>query len=290
MKYQRKEALKKHTSFRIGGPADYFCVPKNVHELREALMFSRQERLPLALIGAGTNFLALDQGFRGLVIKIGRGLDKIEVRGNEVTVGAGVFLPRLLSRLVKEKLGGLEFLAGIPGSVGGAVIMNAGAWGRELGQLIQQVRVIDRAGKEKVLQQRQLGLGYRRSSLAEKNLIVTEVVFKLRRKKRQLIKKKIDQYLDKRKTRQPLGSPNCGSVFKNTRQGPAGWLIEAAGCKGWRVGDAQVSCKHANFILNLGEAKAKDVLKLVTMVRQAVKDKFKISLEPELKIMVKSSS
>jgi UDP-N-acetylmuramate dehydrogenase len=289
MKILRNEPLKKHTSLRIGGPADHFCVPKNAEELREALALARGNRWPVAVIGAGTNLLALDHGFNGLVIKLGGGLNGIFVRGNEVRAGAGVFLPKLLTTLDRRGLTGLEFLAGIPGTLGGAAVMNAGAWGKEIGRCIEQVKVIDRDGNLKVLNKDQLGFGYRCSVLQKGKYIVAEVAIKLRQGTAGAVRKKLAAFLARRKTSQPLGCPNAGSIFKNPKGKYAGQLLEAAGFKGARVGDAQVSVKHANFIVNLGEAKARDVLKLMSRMQNTVKRKFKVRLEPELKIMLQSA-
>lgn len=285
MRYRRNTLLKKHTSFRIGGLADYFCAPKNREELCEALNFAKEKKLPVAILGAGSNLLIRDQGFKGLVIKIAGALNWIKIKDNKIHVGAGVFLPRLVRNLASKGLSGLEFLAGIPGSVGGALVMNAGAWGKEIGKYVDQVVVLDSLGREKVLSRKQVGFSYRQSKLQAEKLIVVEVVFKLRRGKKRDIQKKINEYLSKRKTFQPLGSPNCGSVFKNPKGDYAGRLIEAAGCKGLRMGDAQVSSKHANFIVNLGDARAQDVIKLITIVQQSVKNKSKVNLEPEIRIM-----
>jgi len=289
MKFKRNVALKEHTSFRIGGPASYFCSPKDLNDLIAALEFAKAKNLPATVLGSGTNVLVLDDGWPGLVIKTCGGLNAIEIDGNKVTFGAGVTLPRLIAKLASEGLGGFEFLAGIPGSIGGAVVMNAGAWGKEIGDSVVSVTVVDRWGESKTLSKRQMKFAYRKSYLQGKKLIVVSVTFKLRRKKKKLIYKKIKELLARRRTGQPLGAPNCGSVFKNPRHDHAGRLIEACGCKGLRVGDAQISSKHANFILNLGEAKARDVIKLMSLVQQKVKKSFKIMLEPEIKIMVKSS-
>jgi len=288
MRYLRNQPLRKHTAFRIGGPADYLCVPKNVGELQEALRFARERRLRVAVLGAGTNTLALDQGFRGLVIKLAGGIDGIELNGNRVMVGSGVFLPRLVGLLARKGLSGLEFLTGIPGSVGGAVVMNAGAWGRTIGERVEKVRILDNKGKLRVIKGVDLGFSYRRSRLQKRDWIVVEVTLKLRRRKKRLIKEKLQEHLAKRKATQPLGIPNSGSIFRNPKANFAGKLIEEAGCKGIRIGDAQVSIKHGNFIVNLGDAKARDVIKLMTRVQKAVRDKFKIRLEPEIKIMIKS--
>jgi len=281
MKILRNEPLKRHTSLHIGGPADYFCIPTNTDELREALQFAKERKLRLAIMGAGTNLLALDNGFRGLVIKLYGGLNWIKIHRPKAQVGAGVALAKLLFALAKKGLGGIEFLAGIPGSIGGAVYMNAGAWGKGIGDFVEEVRAVDRTGKERIFNQSQLGFGYRKSKLQNSQWIITDIVLKLRRKQRKLISKKIKEYLKLRRDKQPLGTPNCGSVFKNPKGDFAGRIIEKAGCKGMRFGDAQISSKHANFILNLGEAKAKDVIKLMTYIQKAVK----MELEPEVKIL-----
>ncbi len=290
MKYLRNQSLKKHTSFRIGGLADYLCIPKNVDELKAALRFAKERRLRVAILGAGTNTLILDRGFSGLVIKIAGGLNWIKVYRSKVHVGSGVLLPRLIRNLANQGLGGLEFLAGIPGSVGGAVVMNAGAWGKEIGKYVLAVKLLEKDGKEKIVKKKQLGFDYRKSRLQSKPAIITEVIFRFRKKKRKSIEKVIKEYLAKRKETQPLGSPNCGSVFKNPKGNYAGRLIEEAGCKGMRVGAEQVYAKHGTFIVNLGDAKAKDVIKLMTAVQKAVKDKSKILLEPEIKFMIKSTT
>lgn len=284
MKFSRNVSLKKHTSFRIGGPADYFCIPSNADELKQALLFAREKRLPVAVMGAGTNLLVLDKGFRGLVICLAGGLDQLKIRGRTLYAGAGLSLGRLLNAALRRRLGGLEFLAGIPGTVGGAVVMNAGAWGKEIGRYIDRVRAIDQRGREKIFKKKNLGFGYRRSRIQKDKFIIVEAVFKLRQSKLRLIKNKVKEYLGQRKASQPLGSPNAGSIFRNPKGKYAGRLIEEAGCKGWRVGDAQISTKHANFIVNLGEAKARDIIKLITRVQKKVKSR----LEPELKILTKS--
>ncbi|MBU1026213.1 MAG: UDP-N-acetylmuramate dehydrogenase [Candidatus Margulisbacteria bacterium] len=281
MRYLRKQPLKKHCSIKIGGPADYFCQPKNVSDLKDAIMFAHEKKLPIMILGAGSNLLFCDEGFKGLVIKLVKGLDWVRVVRTKVTVGSGVLLSKLLSNLIKNKLGGLEFLVGIPGTIGGAVVMNAGAWSKEIGQFVDSIKVLDKSGKEKVFKRKNLGFAYRRSVLQKNDFVVTEVSLRLRKSKKSVILKKIKEFMERRKGRQPLGIPNSGSVFKNPKGAFAGKLIEEAGCKGLRVGDAQVSEKHANFIVNLGEAKASDVIKLMSRVQKAVK----IKLEPEIVII-----
>jgi len=287
MKITRNEPLKKHTSFRIGGPANFLFLPQNNEEVKAALQFAQEHKLPITVIGAGTNLLALDKGFSGVVIKT-TGLKSIIAKGSQITVGAGVLLPQLINWCRKKGLGGIEFLAGIPGTVGGAAVMNAGAWGKGIGNSIEQIIAVNPKGKERIFEKRELRFGYRRSYLQGSNYLVTEIRLKLKKKNRQQIGQEINGYILQRKSNQPLGIPNAGSIFKNPRGNYAGKLIEMAGAKGMRIGDAQISNKHANFIVNLGEASALDVIKLMTRVQRLVKEKFKIELEPELKIMVKS--
>lgn len=285
----RNEQLKKHTSFRIGGPADYFCLPQNLTDLLAAFDFARQKKIAVAVIGSGTNLLALDQGFRGLVIKLAGGLKQVRISGSIVRAGAGISLAQLLKAATGQSLTGLEFLAGIPGSLGGAVVMNAGAWGREIGRLVESVQALDSNGNIIFLRRQDLHFAYRSSRLQKKKIVIAEVVLKLKKAKASRIKRTIKDYLEKRKEKQPLGIPNAGSIFKNPRGKFAGQLLEAAGLKGQRIGDAQVSVKHANFIVNLGEAKASDVLRLITKMQSTVKRRFKVKLEPEIKIMVQST-
>jgi len=288
MKCLKNEPLKKHTSFRIGGPAAYFLQPKNMEELIEALKFAKEHKFMYSVMGAGSNLLVLDKGFPGLVIKIAGGFNAINIRGRTVRVGAGILLPPLLNYLARKGLGGLEFLAGIPGTVGGAVVMNAGAWGKEIGDFVQSVKVLDNKGKVQIIEGRKMQMGYRRSIFHKAKLIIFEIVLKLRKSRSKMIRNRITEFLKQRRMSQPLGIPNAGCVFKNPKGRFAGKLIEEAGCKEMRVGDAQVSAKHANFIVNLGDAKARDVLKLLTRVQRMVKERFKVRLEPELKIMIKS--
>jgi len=287
MKILRNVILKNCTSIKIGGAAAYFCIPKDTADLKSALEFAREKKIPFTIIGMGTNLLAFDRGFNGLVIKVAGGMSQIKIERNRITVGAGLYLPKLLNLVMRKSLGGLEFLAGIPGTVGGAVVMNAGAWGSEIAKYVIRVRAMDYAGKEKIINHKKMGFGYRKSIFQNANLILSEVELKLGKRRKKEIKQLIASYLEKRKSSQPLGIPNAGSVFKNPKGKYAGQLIEAAGAKGMRIGDAQVSTKHANFIVNLGEASARDVIKLMTRVQKVVKEKHKIQLEPELKVMVK---
>ncbi|MFA5839362.1 MAG: UDP-N-acetylmuramate dehydrogenase [Candidatus Margulisiibacteriota bacterium] len=290
MKYRHFEPLSKHSSFKIGGPAQYFCEPSNSAEIREALFFAKQNKLPVAIIGSGTNLLIPDNGFRGLVIKISLKLKSIKITGTKIEVDSGMAITCLITKLAQKGLGGIEFLAGIPGSIGGAVVMNAGAWGDEIGRYVENVTVVDQRGRELIITQKELKFGYRKSLLQKQRFLVTKVTIKLFKKKPAAILSQIKEYLKIRRSKHPLNFPNCGSVFKNPKSQknslPAGQLIEAAGCKGIRVGNAQVSTQHANFIVNLGGATAKEVTALMKKVQATVWKRFKIKLEPEVKSMV----
>jgi UDP-N-acetylmuramate dehydrogenase len=290
MKYFKKELLKKHTSFKIGGPAECYCTVKTIEDVKQALKYANDKKMAVSVIGAGTNLLISDDGIKGLVINISRGLNGIKIEDDKIVVGSGVMLQRLIRFAAKKSLGGLEFLAGVPGSVGGAILMNAGAWGKTIGKYVKSVKVLDHNGNEKIILRKDMGFAYRKSILQGVEQIVVEVVLKLRKMKKKTIEQKIAEFVGKRKNRHPLGSPNCGSVFKNPEGKIAAILIEDAGCKGMRIGDAQVSMKHANFIVNLGDAKASDVVKLITVVQGKVKTKHRIKLEPEVKIMVESKT
>jgi len=279
------EPMKKHTSFRIGGPADIFVLPEGLEDVQEVVRFAREKKLPLFILGKGSNILVRDEGLRGIVLKTSPALNKLEFRGEEVTVGAAVSLPLLAVKALQKDLSGLEFIAGIPGTVGGAVVMNAGAAGHCLSEVVSRVRVMDFAGKISDLDSADLEFGYRQSKLQKENLLVLEAQFHLVKGNREEIKKSVDELIGKRKRSQPLSFPNAGSIFRNPPQEPAGKLIELIGAKGKRIGDAQISELHANFIINLGNAEAADVCQLMHEVQGMVKDRFNIHLEPEVKIV-----
>ncbi|MCX5726423.1 MAG: UDP-N-acetylmuramate dehydrogenase [Candidatus Saganbacteria bacterium] len=236
-------------------------------------------------MGAGSNVLFQDKGFPGVVIKMACGPSDIEIEGNTVKVQSGMMLPKLIKFLARMGLDGLEFSAGVPASIGGAAAMNMGAYGSEISKFIKSVKVMNMSGQEKILAGRDLGFGYRSSSINSAKYIITEITLKLQRGKPKNIRKQIKKLINLRRSNQPISTPNAGSVFKNPDGFYAGKLIEEAGAKGMRVGDAQVSKKHANFIINLGVAKAKDVLEIIEKVKDVVHSKFNIDLEPEIKIV-----
>ncbi|HBX22705.1 MAG TPA: UDP-N-acetylmuramate dehydrogenase [Desulfotomaculum sp.] len=279
------EPMSRHTSWRIGGPADFFVEPADSEDLCRALAWARNYGLPVIVIGNGTNLLVSDSGIRGLVIKLGAGLSGIEIKGAAICAGAGALLPRLANRALQAGLAGFEFLAGIPGTVGGALLMNAGANGCSVGERVKMVEAIDYQGHVVTFTKNELKFNYRKSCLSRRNLIITGASFEGMPCPGEEIKKRMDDYLSRRRSTQPLELPNAGSVFKNPPGDSAGRLIENAGCKEMRVGGIQVSPRHANFFVNLGGGTAADVLELVHTVRATVEDKCSVKLLLEVQIL-----
>lgn len=279
------EPMSLHTSWKIGGPAEVFAEPRGIDDLVLLIKYARRYSLPLTVIGAGTNILVGDGGIGGVVVKVGGGLADLKLEGSLVTAGGGVRLSRLASAARDAGLGKFEFLAGIPGTVGGAVVMNAGANGSSVGDLVAGVTCVDSEGDIIHLERGRLDWGYRSSGLQGTDLIVVEAVFEGIPRERELIARDMEKYLNSRKSSQPLEYPNSGSVFKNPPGSFAGKLIQEAGCRGMRIGGAQVSEKHANFIVNLGGAKSGEVLELISAVRDRVLEKYGVSLEMEVKVL-----
>jgi UDP-N-acetylmuramate dehydrogenase len=275
---QKKVVLAPYTTIKIGGPALYMGIPDNVETLAAMLRLADTEGYPWMLLGAGSNTLVGDVGFPGLVVNT-KGLDSLEIDGMRIRAGAGVTLAALSFAAAEMSLSGMEPLAGIPGSVGGAVVMNAGAFGRSLGELIEEVELLV-DGERRVLKGEDILWRYRGSSL--KGEVVVGVILKLASGSREAIRKEMALFLDRRRSSQPLGKLTLGSVFKNPPGDWAGRLIEEAGFKGTKVGGAVVSDLHANFIVNLGAAKARDVSKLVDEIKAGVMARFSIYLEEEI--------
>ncbi|HBT48130.1 MAG TPA: UDP-N-acetylenolpyruvoylglucosamine reductase [Peptococcaceae bacterium] len=278
-----EEPLAGHTTIRIGGPAELLALPGDRTDLEICLDFARQKGLPLFVLGKGSNLLVRDEGVRGLVIKTA-GLNRLEVGGNTVWAEGGVPLPRLLAEARRRGLAGLEFAAGIPASLGGAVVMNAGTPEGSIGSLVQKVEVLDRQGRTYALRGEELEFDYRKSKLKGAGLVVVAAALALKIGDGKQIAEAIARNVALRRRKQPLNWPNAGSIFKNPPGHYAGWLIEQVGAKGWRQGDAEVSTLHANFIINRGRATASDVLQLMARIRQAVLDRFGIFLETEIEI------
>ncbi len=279
------EPMRRHTSWRIGGPAEFFIEPRDIEETQKCIMLANSLNLPLTVIGNGTNLLVRDSGLPGLTMKIGRGLKKIRVLEQVIIAEAGAALPAVANTARECGLGGFAWSAGIPGTIGGAVIMNAGANGGEISELIKSVKVINSKGQILELAKEQLGFAYRTSALQGSDLVVVEAAFQCWHADREVIQKQMQAFLEKRAAAQPLGYPNAGSVFKNPPGDSAGRLIEMAGFKGMRVGNAEVSTKHANWIVNLGGATADDVLTLIDMIREKVKEKFNVALQLEVRVL-----
>ena len=274
----KDEALSRHTTLRIGGPADILVVPKDLEALREVLQATGG--IKKYVFGNGSNLLIPDNGLKGVVIKISGGMNGFECSGRFVTVGAGTLMQALIRKLASLGLSGVEFAAWVPAAIGGAIVMNMGAFGEEIGSIVEYAEILDSDGKIKKLSRSDLKFSYRKSNI--KDCILTSAMLKLNYKQKHIIKKRLDEIILKRKELQPMSVPSAGSVFKNPKDVPAGKLIDMAGCKGLRVGGAEVSKKHANFIINLGDAKASDVKTLIRKVKSVVNEKFKVNLELEL--------
>lgn len=280
------QSMRDLTSFKIGGLADLFVIPYNLDDLRKVIDFCTQDKIPFIVIGNGSKILIKDEGFRGVVIKLGGEFRKIEVNAREVIAGAGVDLPSLIDFASERGLAGLEFLAGIPGTIGGGVVRNAGAFGESLSDRIIWVKAIDTNSDSFTLSRKEVKFGYRSSLFLEnKNLILTEVKLRLFPDSKEKIISRVQDVTKRKMQTQPLSFPSAGCVFKNPPFYSAGYLIQNTGCLGMRVGDAQVSFQHGNFIINKGKAKAQDIILLIEKVREKVKEKFNINLEPEIEII-----
>lgn len=280
-----RESMAKHTSFRIGGEAEMMVFPKTGEELAEILKLSNiLDRKP-AILGAGTNVLAPDEGIPGLTICLKDCLDGMErLEGNRIRLMAGVTMSRGAVFAAKENLGGLEFAHGIPGTIGGGVYMNAGAYGGELGQVVESVLVCDRDGNIRRLSNEEMGFSYRHSVLEETGDIVLSADFRLAERPGEEIRAKMKELIGKRSASQPLDLPSAGSAFKRPAGGYAAALIDQAGLRGFRVGGAAISEKHAGFAVNLGGATAADVKALLSAVSDKVYEQSGIRLEPEIRI------
>ena len=279
------EPMSKHTSFRIGGPAEIMAFPKNTEDLAQLLKISQILDCNCAILGAGTNVLAPDAGMNGLVICLKDCLDGMErLEGDKIRVSAGVTMARAAVFAAGQELSGLEFAHGIPGTVGGAVYMNAGAYGGEIADVCLSVDVMRRDGSVETLSADDMKFSYRHSCLEETSGIVLSAVFQLTPKPEAQIRAQMQDLMTRRKTSQPLDMPSAGSAFKRPVGGYAAALIDDAGLKGFRIGDAAVSEKHAGFVVNVGHATAADVRNLLQTVSDKVYEKSQIRLEPEVRI------
>jgi len=279
------EPLANHTTWRIGGPADLLIQPKDKESLQAAWQIIHRHEIPWSVIGRGSNLLVRDRGIRGAVLKVAEGLSHCEFRGEEVCVGAGYSMIRLAMETGKMGLTGMEFAGGIPGTVGGAVYMNAGAHGSDLSRILNDAEILFEDGERKVLTNEEMGFSYRTSLLQKRKGIVLEARFQLRKGDRGEITAVLAANKERRRLTQPLQMPCAGSVFRNPPGDHAGLLIEAAGLKGYQIGGAQVSEKHSNFIVNCGGATATDVLTLIDYVRSTIQSKYGIDLHPEVLVV-----
>lgn len=279
-----EEPMKKHTTFRVGGPADVLVQPDET-ALAAVLGLCRQYHVPYSFIGNGSNLLVGDKGIRGVVIEMTEPMGNIEVHGTQITAQAGAMLSKIANTAASNGLGGMEFAAGIPGSVGGAVVMNAGAYGGEMKDIIERVYVLDENGAQLELDRDALDLGYRHSCIPEKKYIVTKVVLELVPRDEAEIRSKMKELNEKRTEKQPLQYPSAGSTFKRPEGYFAGKLIMDAGLRGYQVGGAQVSEKHCGFVINKGDATAADICQLMRDVSDKVQAQFGVVLEPEVKMI-----
>ena len=277
--------MKKHTTFRIGGECDIFCEPKNAYELAGLIRLLNENNQSYIVLGNGSNVLVSDEGIRGVVIKIGEQMSEVSVCGEEITSGAGILLSRLSKKAMNESLSGMECISGIPGSVGGAVYMNAGAYGAEIADILQSLTYVSREGEIITLEKADLSLGYRKSVFMENGGIVTSCVLKLKKGDKEKIAQDMAEVTKKRVEKQPLELPSAGSTFKRPQGYFAGALIEECGLKGYSVGGAKVSEKHAGLVVNFDNATANDVLAVIEHVQKTVYEKFGVGLEPEVKFI-----
>lgn len=284
-----QEPMKKHTTFKIGGPAESLIKIDNLEELKEVLEVANQNDIPITIMGNGSNLLVLDQGIPGITLMIK--LEKIEIQVEDekiqITVGAGEKLGKLAQICLQNEITGLEELSGIPGTIGGAVRMNAGAHGREMKDIVKTVKCIDYQGKEKEFTNQELEFDYRSSIFKKEKYIITEVTLALEKGQKEKIKAKMDEYATYRKEKQPIEYPSAGSTFKRGNDFITAKLIDEAGLKGYAIGDAEVSTKHSGFIINKGDATAEEVLALVEQIKDTVYKKFEKKIELEIEIIGK---
>jgi len=276
--------MKNHIYFKVGGPADIFLTPKSVEQLAETVKICRENNIPYFIIGNGSNLLVKDGGMRGVVIALTK-LNKIQSKGNFIKADAGVLLKDVSDKAVENSLTGFEFACGIPGSVGGAVFMNAGAYGGEIKNVILEAEVMDNEGNIIVLSKDELELGYRTSKVMKENLIVISAIFQLELGEKEVIESRVEELTRKREEKQPLEYPSAGSTFKRPEGYFAGKLIQDAGLKGYSIGGAAVSEKHSGFVINKNGATAKDILDLIKYVQQEVYKQFGVELHTEVRIL-----
>jgi UDP-N-acetylmuramate dehydrogenase len=276
--------MRQFTSIKVGGPADSLFFPKDVDELRKLVRYARRKSIPFFILGKGTNLVVRDKGVRGWVISLTQGMKKIQLNGEVVEAEGGLPLQRLVQFTIQKGLTGLEPFFGIPGTVGGGLAMNAGAWGAELKDVLRSITLMKDDGEVVERSRPRLKFSYRRLDLPS-SWIILKGRFQLKKGKKEEILERVKSYSEMRKRTQPLDSPSAGSIFKNPKESPAGKWIEEAGLKGFRMGQAMISDRHANFIINLGKATAGEVIDLMELVERKIYEKKGISLEREVKVV-----
>ena len=279
------EPMSRHTTFRIGGPADWFVTPKNTEEIRALIGVCKEEKIPYFILGNGSNLLVSDNGYQGVIIQLYRNFGQITLEGNEIKAQSGALLSGIAAMARDASLTGFEFAGGIPGTLGGAVVMNAGAYGGEMKDVLKEVTVLTPEGEIVTLQADELQMGYRTSVVKEAGYIVLEAVISLKEGNPEEIKNRMQELAAMRSSKQPLSYPSAGSTFKRPEGYFAGKLIMDSGLRGYQVGGAQVSEKHCGFVINAGNATAKDVTTLMADVQRIVMEKFGVKLEPEVKLL-----
>lgn len=277
-----QEPMERHTTFRVGGPADCLVELENTEQLKKIQQYLYAIEMPFMVLGNGSNLLVSDSGYEGIVLQIGNRMSDVQVQGNSVIAQAGASLAKIARVAMEHGLTGLEFASGIPGTVGGSVVMNAGAYGGEMSQVITKVTVLNKDGELLELDNETMEFGYRNSIIKHQPFVVTEVAFELKQGNVQQIKATMEELNAKRREKQPLEYPSAGSTFKRPEGYFAGELIMNAGLRGKRVGGAQVSEKHCGFVINKGNATATDVMQLICDIQATVEEKYNVKLEPEV--------
>lgn len=277
------EPMSGHTTFRIGGPADFFVTPSKAEEIRWIIELCRAEKVPYYVVGNGSNLLVGDKGYRGVIIQIYKNMNRISVAGEEISVQAGALLSKVAAAACEAELEGMEFASGIPGTMGGAVRMNAGAYGGEMKQVLKMAVVLTPEGEIVTIPAEEMGMGYRTSIVSKMDYVVLEAVLSLKRGRKAEIRARMDELREKRVEKQPLEYGSAGSTFKRPEGYFAGKLIQDAGLRGFRIGNAQVSEKHCGFVINLGGATAAEVSELMTEVVRRVEETSGVTLKPEVK-------
>ncbi|MFR8869454.1 UDP-N-acetylmuramate dehydrogenase [Paraclostridium sordellii] len=279
------EPMKNHTSFKVGGPADFLLKPKTEDEIKRLIEFLKNENIPYIVVGNGSNLLVKDGGIRGVVIKIADNFNKFEIEDTKIVAQSGALLSFMGKAILNKSLTGFEFAAGIPGTLGGAIAMNAGAYGGEMKDIVKSVRLMDSKGNIIELSNKEMEFEYRRSLISKSDYIVLSAIIELKEGNFDEIKGYMKELTKSRVTKQPLNLPSAGSTFKRPEGHFAAKLIEDSGLKGLTLGGARVSEKHSGFVVNIGDAKAKDIIELINVVKSTVYSKFGVMLEEEVKIL-----